>query len=91
MQQQSFAQAYLDSDRPADALRWLEGTWGNMDASRQSMLADALERLGRFKEASLRQPWLHAVAATPGKWRQSVGVERLESGCVAAANDRAEI
>lgn len=51
VQRQSFAQAYLDSDRPADALPWLEGTWGNMDASRQSMLADALERLGRFKDS----------------------------------------
>lgn len=51
VQRQSFAQAYLDSDRPADALTWLEGTWGNMEASRQSMMADALERLGRFKDS----------------------------------------
>src|SRR5690606_25043181 len=51
VQRQSFAQAYLDSDRPADALPWLEGPWGHMEASRQSMLADALERLGRFKDS----------------------------------------
>jgi hypothetical protein len=51
VQQQSFAQAYLDSDRPADALPWLEGPWGHMDASRLSMRADALERLGRFKDS----------------------------------------
>ncbi len=51
VQRQSFAQAYLDNDRPADALHWLEGTWGHMEASRQSMLADALERLGRFTDS----------------------------------------
>ncbi len=51
VQRQSFAQAYLNSDRPADALHWLQGTWGHMEASRQGMLADALERLGRFSES----------------------------------------
>lgn len=51
VQRQSFAQAYLDSGRPADALPWLEGSWGHMEASRQSMLADALERLGRFNDS----------------------------------------
>ncbi|MBC7701792.1 DUF6880 family protein [Aquabacterium sp.] len=51
LQRQSFAQAYLDGGLPAEALPWLEGAWGHMEGTRQSMLADALERLGRFKES----------------------------------------
>lgn len=51
LQRQSFAQAYLDGGLAADALPWLDGAWGHMEATRQSMLADALERLGRFKES----------------------------------------
>jgi hypothetical protein len=52
VQRQSFARAYLDADRPADALAWLQDPWGHLDDSRQDLLADALERLGRFKESS---------------------------------------
>jgi len=44
--------AYLDADRPADALAWLQDPWGHLDDSRQDLLADALERLGRFEESS---------------------------------------
>jgi tetratricopeptide (TPR) repeat protein len=49
VQRQSFAQAYLDADRAEDALHWLQGSWGHMEGGRQSLLADALERLGRFE------------------------------------------
>jgi hypothetical protein len=52
VQRQSFAQAYLDADRPADALAWLQDAWGHLDDSRQDLLADALERLGRYEESS---------------------------------------
>jgi len=56
LQQEQFVQAYLDADRPADALNWLRGSWGQMEDSRQSLLADALGRLGRFEEsAPIRQ------------------------------------
>ncbi len=35
---------------------WLQGAWGHMEDSRQSLLAEALGRLGRFEEsAPLRQ------------------------------------
>ena len=51
LQRQSFAQAYLDGGQPAGALPWLEGEWGRMEHTRQSMLADALERLGRFNDS----------------------------------------
>jgi hypothetical protein len=42
VQRQAFAQAYLDAGRPADALAWLEQPWGQMEDSRQTLLADAL-------------------------------------------------
>ena len=52
VQRQAFARAYLDADRPADAMVWLQDAWGHLDDSRQDLLADALERLGRFEESS---------------------------------------
>ena len=52
VQRQAFARAYLDADRPADALGWLQNSWGHLDGSRQDLLADALERLDRFEESS---------------------------------------
>jgi hypothetical protein len=51
-QREEFARAYLDAGRPADALAWLQDAWGHLDGSRQDLLADALERLGRFEESS---------------------------------------
>ncbi|MCA3218642.1 MAG: hypothetical protein ING59_08815 [Burkholderiales bacterium] len=52
VQRQAFVRAYLDADRPADALVWLQDAWGHLDDSRQDLLADALERLGRFEDSS---------------------------------------
>lgn len=52
VQRQAFARAYLDADRAADAMVWLQEGWGYLDDSRQDLLADALERLGRFEESS---------------------------------------
>jgi len=52
VQRQAFVRAYLDADRPADALAWLQESWGHLEDSRQDLLADALERLGRFEESS---------------------------------------
>jgi hypothetical protein len=52
VQRQAFVLAYLDADRPADALAWMQDPWGHLDDSRQDLLADALERLGRFEESS---------------------------------------
>jgi hypothetical protein len=52
VQRQAFVQAYLDADRPADALAWLQDPWAHLEDSRQDLLADALERLGRFEESS---------------------------------------
>lgn len=52
VQRQAFARAYLDANRPADAMVWLQDPWGHLDDSRQDLLADALERLGRFEESS---------------------------------------
>ncbi len=51
VQRMDFVRAYLDADRPGDALAWLQGSWGFQDDTRQSLLAQALERLGRFDES----------------------------------------
>lgn len=51
VQRQRFAQAYLDADRPADALVWLQAPWDHLEGSREGLLAEALERLGRFDES----------------------------------------
>ncbi|HJV71273.1 DUF6880 family protein [Ideonella sp.] len=56
VQRQDFVQAYLDADRPADALPWLQDPWGQREDSRQRLLAEALGRLGRFEDsAPIRQ------------------------------------
>jgi hypothetical protein len=52
VQREAFARAYLDAGRPGDALVWLQGPGGHLDDTRQDLLADALERLGRFEESS---------------------------------------
>ena len=51
VQRQSFARAYLEADRPADALLWLQDSWGHLEGARQDLLAKALEKLGRFEES----------------------------------------
>ncbi len=51
VQRQDFVQSYLAADRPADALPWLQESWGHLEASRQGLLAEVLERLGRFVES----------------------------------------
>lgn len=48
VQRQSFARAYIEANRPADALVWLQDSWGHMEDSRQGLLAEALEQLGRL-------------------------------------------
>ena len=51
VQRQGFVRAYMDADRLADALVWLQQPWGHFEGSRQSLLAEVLERLGRFEES----------------------------------------
>lgn len=56
LQKEEFVRAYLDADRPADALTWLQTPWTSWEQTRQSLLSDALGRLGRFDEsAPIRQ------------------------------------
>lgn len=51
LQRERFARAYLDADRPEDALAWLQEHWDRHELTRQNLRADALERLGRFTES----------------------------------------
>ena len=51
VQRQAFARAYIEADRPADALLWLQDGWGHLEGSRLGLLAEALENLGRFEES----------------------------------------
>ncbi len=52
MQQKAFAEAYLEVDRPTDASIWLQGPWGHMEDTRQSLESDALGRLGRYSDSA---------------------------------------
>ena len=51
VQRQAFARAYIEADRPADALVWLQDRWGHLEDSRLGLLAEALEKLGRLEES----------------------------------------
>jgi hypothetical protein len=56
LQKQKFVRGYLEADRPADALRWLEEPWERYEDTRLSLRAQALQQLGRTDEAAaLRQ------------------------------------
>jgi hypothetical protein len=56
LQRESFARAYLEVERPQDALRWLEQPWDSWNDSRMTLLAQALYKLGRVQEsAALRK------------------------------------
>lgn len=37
MQRESMAQAYLEANRPEDAMRWLQGDWGHLDDRRRAI------------------------------------------------------
>jgi len=50
VQREVFARAYLEANRPADALTWLEGPWGHLETSRLTLQVQALEQLGRLEE-----------------------------------------
>jgi hypothetical protein len=56
MQRKDFAEAYLEVNRPTDALTWLQEPWGHMESTREGLESDALGRLGRYAEsAPIRQ------------------------------------
>lgn len=56
LQREQFVRAYLDADRPKDALTWLHQPWDSWEETRKSLLSDTLGRLGRFDEsAPIRQ------------------------------------
>jgi hypothetical protein len=79
VQQQAFAQTYLDADRAADALKWLQGPWGHMEQNRLSLLEESAPIRQRLFEQTLSvfdlQRWLEHVpeadrAATLAHTRQ---------------------
>lgn len=51
-QMEVFVREYLDCDRPADALPWLDKEWGHMDDTRRRLLATALAKLGQNAESA---------------------------------------
>jgi len=51
MQREAFVRAYLDAERPADALEWMQDPWAHLEGRRQDLKAEAFEQLGRFKES----------------------------------------
>ena len=87
VQRMDFVRAYLDVDRPADAMAWLQEPWGPHEGSRQGLLAEALERLGRFDESlPLRQTIFENSLAVFDLHRW---LEHLPEGARSAARARA--
>ena len=87
VQRMDFVRAYLDVDRPADAMAWLQEPWGHHEGSRRALLAETLERLGRFDESlPLRQTiFEHSLAVFDlHRW-----LEHLPEGARSAAHARA--
>lgn len=67
LQKQKFVRGYLDADRPAEALRWLEGPWERYEEdTRLSLRAQALQQLGRTDEAAVlrQQAFEHTLSVT---------------------------
>jgi hypothetical protein len=52
LQKEEFVRRYLQADRPADALRWLDEPWDRYENSRLSWRAQAVQALGRTDEAA---------------------------------------
>jgi hypothetical protein len=66
LQRESFARAYLDADRPADALVWLQHSESHPEDNRLALLAEALEKLGRFDESvPIRQRMFERTLSEP--------------------------
>jgi hypothetical protein len=87
VQRMDFVRAYLDVDRPADAMAWLQQPWGPHEGSRQALLAQTLERLGRFDESvPLRQTIFEQSLAVFDLHRW---LEHLSEGARSAAHARA--
>ena len=87
MQKEKFAQAYLDADRPAGALKWLAGDWGRRESTRRRLLSDALALLGRRDEsAELREELFEDSLSTFDLHRW---LEQLPEGARPAARERA--
>ncbi|WP_022981332.1 DUF6880 family protein [Ideonella sp. B508-1] len=62
MQRESMAQAYLEANRPEDAMRWLQGDWGHLDDRRQRLLAQAHGQRGNAELSHhLRQQLFEAA------------------------------
>ena len=53
MQREGFAREYIEYGRASDALPWLVGPWGYLELSRERLLADAYEQLGRRDECAM--------------------------------------
>jgi hypothetical protein len=91
VQRQAFARAYLEANRPADALVWLHDRWGRMEDSRQGLLAEALERLGRFDDSvPIRQALFEQTLSGYhlDRWLKHVG-DPARAEAIARARDLA--
>ncbi|MBY0439517.1 MAG: hypothetical protein K2W80_15135 [Burkholderiales bacterium] len=87
MQKQAFVEAYLEADRPADALAWLEHCWGRTESTRLGLRSDTLGRLGRFAEsAEIRQ---HLFEHSLSTFNLQRWLEHLPETSHAAARERA--
>lgn len=62
LQREAMVKAYLEANRPGDAMRWLQGDWGHLDDRRQRLLAEAHSQLGDAELShALRQKLFEAA------------------------------
>lgn len=75
LQRLDLARAYLDADRPQDALTWLEKAGDRFDDDREDLLATAFERLGRSEESSVIRKRMFERSLSPddlGDWTRQL-------------------
>ncbi|WP_324288703.1 DUF6880 family protein [Roseateles sp. SL47] len=96
LQKESMVQAYLEAERPKDAMKWLEGNWGHLDDRRQRLLAQAHAQLGQpelshplLQELFERSPSVEALrqwldGLTPQQ--QVAAMERAGQGALAMSD-----
>lgn len=92
LQKAEFVRAYLECDRPGDALKWLDGNWAHLEDSRLRLLADTYARQQRFDEcAGIRQRLFDTTGTAEDfrAWRALLGPE-LQPEAEACARRRAD-
>jgi hypothetical protein len=95
-QKAEFVRAYLEYDRPAEALKWLDGQWEHLEDSRLRLLADTYARLQRIDDcAGIRRRLFDATGSVEDfrAWRSTLAADAWADAAAHArqrANDQSD-